>query len=240
MAFDVSLGCSGYVYGLSIMSSLMASGQIGKGLLIVGDTSSFNSYRDKTTFPLFGDAGTVTALEYKEQSPAMFFNLQTDGSNYEAIIVRGGGARMPPDKKLLTYKRYGKGIIRNDIQPSLDGIAVFNFSLREVVPNIQALFGFCNKSEPEIDYFVMHQANRLINETIRKLMRTSDSKWPYSINKYGNTSSASIPLTIVSELKTPLEEKQLNLVLCGFGVGLSWGSAFVSMDKPIVTEVMEM
>ena len=239
MALDISLGCSGYVYGLSVMSSLLSSGLMKKGLLIVGDTSTYSSYRDKTSYPLFGDAACVTALEYAKGNEDIFFNLQTDGSGYEAIIVRGGGARMYPDKKLLKYKSYGKGIIRNMLQPQLKGIEVFNFSLREVVPNIQELLAFSGHELNKTDYFVLHQANRLINETIRKLLKVEKEKWPYSIHKYGNTSSASIPLTIVSELKNETRDRKLKMILCGFGVGLSWGSVLIETEGVICPEVIE-
>jgi 3-oxoacyl-[acyl-carrier-protein] synthase III len=239
MAFDISLGCSAFVYGLSVIMGMMSSGQIRKGLLIMGDTSSFASYRDKTTYPLFGDAATVTALEFKPGSPKTFFNLQTDGSGYEAIIIRGGGSRKFPTKEVLTYKRYGKGIYRNDLQPSLDGIRVFNFSLREVPPNMKKTLEYSNNTIDDIDYFVLHQANHLINDTLRKLMKVDKSKWPYSIHKYGNTSSASVPLTIVSELAEKLRTNKLKLHLCGFGVGLSWGSVIVEIDTIVCPNIIE-
>jgi 3-oxoacyl-[acyl-carrier-protein] synthase III len=239
MAFDISLGCSAFVYGLSVIMGMMSSGQIRKGLLIMGDTSSFASYRDKTTYPLFGDAATVTALEYNPGSSKTFFNLQTDGSGYEAIIIRGGGSRKFPTKEVLTYKRYGKGIYRNDLQPSLDGIRVFNFSLREVPPNMKKTLEYSNNTIDDIDFFVLHQANHLINDTLRKLMKVDKSKWPYSIHKYGNTSSASIPLTIVSELAEKLRTNKLKLHLCGFGVGLSWGSVIVDINSIICPDVIE-
>lgn len=239
MAFDISLGCSAYVYGLSVVMSMISSGQIKKALLIMGDTSSFGSYRDKTTYPLFGDAATVTALEYRPNSAKTFFNLQTDGSGYDAIIIRGGGSRKFPTKEALRYKRYGKGIYRNELQPTLDGIRVFNFSLREVPPNMKKTLEYSNNTIDDIDYFVLHQANLLINDTLRKLMKVDKSKWPYSIHKYGNTSSASIPLTIVSELAEKARTGNIKYLLNGFGVGLSWGSVIVETDCIVCPDVIE-
>jgi 3-oxoacyl-[acyl-carrier-protein] synthase-3 len=239
MAFDISLGCSAYVYGLSVAMGLISSGQIKKALLIMGDTSSFGSYRDKTTYPLFGDAATVTALEYVPGSSKTYFNLQTDGSGYDAIIIRGGGSRKFPTKEALEYKRYGKGIYRNDLQPSLDGIRVFNFSLREVPPNMKKTLEYSNLTINDIDYFVLHQANLLINDTLRKLMKVEKEKWPYSIHKYGNTSSASIPITIVSELAEIVRKEKIRFLLNGFGVGLSWGSVVVETDSIVCPDVIE-
>jgi 3-oxoacyl-[acyl-carrier-protein] synthase-3 len=239
MAFDVSMGCSAYVYGLSIIGGMMSAGMIRKGLLIMGDTSTFGSYRDKTTYPLFGDAATLTALEYKEGAAPIHFNLQTDGSGYDAIIIEGGGARKFPNKKSLSYKRYEKGVWRHDFQPKLDGIKVFNFSLREVAPNMKKLMREKNVEQSSIDYFVLHQANKLMNETIRKLMREQPEKWPYSIHKYGNTSSASIPITMVSELAEKFRKEKLRLMMSGFGVGLSWGSVIADFENVVCTDVLE-
>jgi len=239
IAYDISMGCSAYVYGLSVIASMMSAGKIKKGLLMMGDTSTFGSYRDKTTFPLFGDAATVTALEYNENAKPMHFNLQTDGSGYEAIIVYAGGARKFPNKKSLEQKQISKGVWRHELQPHLDGIKVFNFSLREVIPNIKTLLNFTDTDTDTIDYFVLHQANLLINETLRKMLKQSPEKWPYSIKKYGNTSSASIPLTIVSEL-AERAKLPMKLMLTGFGVGLSWGSALVDTEHLIIPEILEL
>lgn len=238
MAFDISLGCSAYVYGLSVISSIMSAGRLKRGLLMMGDTSTYGSYRDKTTFPLFGDAATVTALEYDEQAVPMHFNLQTDGSGYDAIIVYAGGARKFPNKKSLEQKQIARGVWRNELQPHLDGIKVFNFSLREVIPNMKNLLSYTRTDIKSVDYFVLHQANLLINETLRKMLREPPEKWPYSITKFGNTSSASIPLTIVSELKEQANG-HMKLLLSGFGVGLSWGSALIETDKLIIPDIIE-
>lgn len=240
MAFDVSMGCSAYVYGLSTLNSLVHSGRIKRGLLLMGDTSTYGSYRDKSTYPLFGDAGTTTAVEYSEGYQKTFFNLETDGSGYKAIMAKSGGARHFPKRKDLEYKKYGKGIYRNDLQISLDGIKVFNFSLREVTPNIKQTLSFANINIEAIDYFILHQANLLINNTIRKLLKVDPDKWPNSITKYGNTSSASIPITIVSELREIAQKQKLKLMLSGFGVGLSWGSVIVETDKIVCPEVLEL
>ena len=167
LSFDINLGCSGYVYGLSVIGNIMSSGNINKALLLVGDTSTYNaSYRDKSCYPLFGDAGTATALEYSAGYPEMSFNLQSDGSGYKAIYISDGGHRNFISKDSFNYKKYGEGIYRNKIQISLDGIKVFNFSLREVVPNIKILTKHLDTTVDEYDYFVFHQANRLINQTL--------------------------------------------------------------------------
>ena len=241
LAFDINLGCSGYVYGLSVVGSFMSTGNIKKSLLLVGDTSTYNaSYRDKSTYPLFGDAGTATCIEYVENYPAITFNLQSDGSGYKAIYIPDGGIRHYITKDSFKQRKIAEGIYRSNIQLALDGIQVFNFSLREVVPNIKILAKHISAEIDSFDYFVFHQANRLINQTILKMLKVSPEKLPLSLGKYGNTSSASIPLTIVSELREEITKKGLNLMLSGFGVGLSWGSAAVKTDKIVCPEVLEI
>ncbi|HLO89767.1 MAG TPA: ketoacyl-ACP synthase III [Lentimicrobium sp.] len=237
IAFDVNLGCSGYVYGLSVISSMIKATGIGKSLLLVGDLSNVtSSYRDKSTYPLFGDAGTATALEYKPGAAPMQFNLQTDGSGYEAIIIRDGGVRNLASKESFAVKKYGEGIYRNRLQIELNGIEVFNFSLREVVPNIKTALKHFERSLDDFNYLVFHQANRLINETLRKMLKVDPAKVPYSLKEYGNTSCASIPLTLVSQLRDELSKPQ-KLMLSAFGIGLSWGTIMIETDGIVVPEV---
>lgn len=241
IAFDISLGCSGYVYGLSIIGSMMATGVIKKGLLLTGDISTLNtSYKDKSAFPLFGDAGTATAIELNTNAFASKFNLQSDGGGYDAIIIPDGGIRNFADQNSsFKYEEISDGIVRNKFNIALDGIKVFNFSLREVKPNVINLLKQYNLSINDIDYFVFHQANKLMNDTIRKQLKIPPEKVPSSLQNYGNTSSASIPLTIVSQLGNAINNNELTMLLSGFGVGLSWGSVVVKTKNivcpPIIT-----
>jgi 3-oxoacyl-[acyl-carrier-protein] synthase III len=241
IAYDIGLGCSGYVYGLSAAGSMMQSGTIRKAILMVGDTSTITTaYRDKSTYPLFGDVGTVTALEFSEESAPMVFNLQTDGSGHQALIIRDGGARNRMSRKSFEVTKYGKGIYRNKLNLELDGIGVFNFSLREVVPNIKTLLKHTGQSLEQIDYLVFHQANRLINETLRKMLRLEPEKVPYSLKEYGNTSGASVPLTLVACLGGSLRSRNLTLMLSAFGVGLSWGSVILEAGNLCCPDVIEV
>ncbi len=242
LAFDISLGCSGYIYGLSVIGSMMSAGRINKkGLLLVGDVSTLNtSKKDKSTFPLFGDAGTATALERKEDASEMAFNLQTDGKGYDAIIIPDGGIRNFASREhSFRYEDFGDGISRNRLQIALNGIEVFNFSLREVRPNIRALLDHLTLTIDDFDYYIFHQANKLMNETIRRQLKIPPEKLPYSIREYGNTSSASVPLTIVTGIGEDVRQRPLRLLLSGFGVGLSWGSVMLETDKIVCPELIE-
>lgn len=243
LAFDVDMGCSGYIYGLSVISGLMSSGQLRKALLLTGEIPSPNiSYKDKSTFPLFGDAGAATAVEYKTAFPESCFNLQTDGSGHKAIHIPDGGMKNYPDPE-TTFKeeKIAEGIIRNRAQIALDGMAVFNFSLREVAPNVKKLLNKASLSVQDIDYFVFHQANRIMNETIRKQLKVEPEKYLYSLKNFGNTSSASIPLTIVTEMdRQKIKEKSLKVLMSGFGVGLSWGSCIVEFENVVCPELVQI
>ena len=227
VAFDMVLGCSGYVYGLSVISSLMSSGNLKKGLLLVGDKSTFSlSKEDKSTYPLFGDVGTATYLEYDETATPIDFNLQSDGSGYKAIMIPDGGTRSPWTKETDKVVELEKGVKRTKRNLWLDGIEVFNFSLREAAPNVKLLLEYNKTNIDDYDYYLFHQANKLMNESIRKKLKIEPGKVPYSLKNFGNTSSGSIPLTIVTELQEKMD-KPTNLVLSAFGVGLSWGSAAI-------------
>lgn len=241
MAFDMGLGCSGFPYGLSVISSLLANSGLKKGLLMMGDISSATcSKDDKSTYPLFGDAGSVTALEFDENVGDMQFQLQSDGSGYEAIIIPDGGIRNLVSKESFDMKTIAKGITRCNLNLALNGLDVFNFSVTEVPKALKNFFKETDSNPTTYDYFLMHQANKLMNETIRKKTKFDAEKVPYSIQKYGNTSSASIPLTIVSELNQDVQNKELNLIASGFGVGLSWGIVSFKTNKICCPKLIEL
>lgn len=240
MAFDISLGCSGYVYGLSVAASIIKGTGLKKGLLLAGDISTVNcSYNDKSTYPLFGDAGTATAIENTEDKGKWSFNLFSDGSGYDTIIIPDGGIRNLISKETsFENTDFEGGISRTPLHLALKGLEVFNFAIKEVPQSVRELLNFEQKSIKDFDFFVMHQANRLMNETIRKKLGIEIERTPYSLQNFGNTSSASIPLTLVSQLGKDLSQNKTSLLLSGFGVGLSWGNLLLSSNKIICPEVM--
>ena len=122
----------------------------------------------------------------------------------------------------------------------MNGVDVFNFSLREVAPDAKQLLEYCGKQTADIDYFVFHQANLLMNESIRKKLALEPEKVPYSLKDFGNTSSASIPTTLVTQLRERLTNEKLSLLLSGFGVGLSWGTCILETDKITCLPLIEL
>lgn len=238
---DISLGCSGWVYAISVLAALLQNGTIKKGLLLAGDTlTKICSPEDKSTFPLFGDAGTVTALEYKKGNNGLQFCFNSDGSGYETIIVRDGGYRSPVTEESLKMRDAGENIIRRDIDLELNGMDVFSFGITKAPKSVKQLCEHLNIDKDGVDIFTFHQANLMMNEMIRKKLKLPKEKVPYCMDEFGNTSCASIPLALVTREREKLQNESLRHIACGFGVGLSWGSVYFETDKIAVPELIEL
>ncbi len=238
---DISLGCSGWVYAMSVIAALLQNGTIKKGLLLAGDTiTKICSSEDKSTFPLFGDAGTATAVEYEQGSKGMLFNFNTDGSGCETIIVRDGAYRSQVNEESMTLKEHGDGIIRRDIDLELDGMDVFSFGITKAPKSVKQLCEHFDIDKENVDLFTFHQANLMMNEMIRKKLKLPEEKVPYCMDEFGNTSCASIPLALVAREREKLQFHNLKHIVCGFGVGLSWGSAYFETSKIVVPEIIEI
>jgi 3-oxoacyl-[acyl-carrier-protein] synthase-3 len=238
---DISLGCSGWVYGLSALASLLSSGGMKKGLLLAGDTpTKLCNKNDKSSYPLFGDAGTATAIEYEENTTGFKFHTESDGSGFKTIIVPDGGYRNPVSIVSFEEKEISAGITRNGLNVILEGMDVFTFGISKAPESVNKLIEHFNIDKESIDYFVFHQANKFMNEKIRKKLKLPEEKVLYSLKDFGNTSSATIPLTITTN--------KLNNVMgggkfiaCGFGVGLSWGSVYFELNKSaVISKLVEI
>lgn len=224
IAFDVNLGCSGFVNGLSIVASLMAVSEAAYGLLLAGDTSA-REFSEKEKYKtghsaawLFGDSGTATLLR-KSDKGGLQFLLNTDGSGYEAIFAPYGGWRNPdcPD---------GRG--NNSTMKDID---VFNFATNEVPEQINQYMEMARTEAKDYDCLVLHQANMMIMKRIAKKTGFPLEKMLISMNRFGNTSSSSIPLTLVNEYGDCCEESMISAMCSGFGVGLSWGTVALCLNK---------
>lgn len=225
VAFDVNLGCSGYPFGLHLLGSMIASGGINKGLLLVGDKCA--SVQD----PLFSDAGTATALEFDPSASPIFFDLNSDGSGYQALMMPVGGHRQPFGAEHLIPTRDANGLKHWPSAFQLDGPAVLSFSTQRVPPSVERLLKYAATPKDKVDYFVFHQANRMINETIRKKLGLVIDKVPSTLSDFGNTSGASLPITMTARLRERLTGQHKNLLLSGFGIGLSWGTCLLQIDN---------
>ncbi|MBO9829639.1 ketoacyl-ACP synthase III [Xanthomonas sp. A2111] len=234
VAFDVNLGCSAYPFGINLLGSMIAAGGVKKGLLLVGDRSA--NLED----PIFSDSGTATALEFCGDAAPMHFDLNSDGSGYKAIILPVGGQREPVDiQHLIPYRADENDHWHRGVDLQLDGVAVLSFSTQRVPPAVQKLLDYSGVSKDEIDYFVFHQANRMINETIRKKLGLPAEKVPSTLRDFGNTSGASLPLTMTARINKELESGRKRVLLCGFGIGLSWGTCLIDIEGAVFPELIE-
>ena len=239
-AFDVNLGCSAFVYGLSIAYSYLQNTAINKVLLLDGETRSrVYSPKDRKTAFLFGDGG-VAALIEKNTAANTYFSLNSDGARSELIKVDSGGYRNPSSVDSLTNiirDKYGNE--RLSEHAYMKGAEVFNFLLSEIPKEIKFILKKSNINKGGIDYFLFHQANSFMNNYLAKKLKIEGKKVPTSISKFGNTSSVSIPLTMLSELKET-EIKNKNLLLSGFGVGMSWASCIIENANVRLLPLMEI
>lgn len=237
-ATDISLGCSGWVYGLNLLASLVANGKgktCKRALLFAGDSKA----RVPGDHPLFGAACSVTALEYKRKAKPMYFDFGTDGSGYDAIIIPDGGCRNGITSQSFDEYEYD-GHTYNSLQTRMNGIDVFSFGISTVPKSIKSLASHFSLDYLDYDYYVFHQANLSMLNTISRKLKLDSTKVPLSIDEFGNTSSASIPLTIVARLKGKIESKPTKLICCGFGVGLSWGTLAYESDNIVISDLVEV
>lgn len=224
LVYDINLGCSGYVYGLQAVLSCLQNSDIKKALLIVGDTSSKTiSPEDRSAIMLFGDAGAATLVEKTEEQNIIKAAFRTSGEGYRAIIIQGGAFRNTDVNCERT--RYGDGNFRLDTELYMNGTDVFNFTVSEVPDLLNNYL----TNDKEYDSVILHQANSFILKQISKKCKLPIEKIPISIDRYGNTSVTSIPLTLCDAYSTK-SEYSIKTLLCGFGVGLSWGIVDVCID----------
>ena len=241
IAFDINLGCSAFLYGLTIAFSMLNSGGFRKALILDGETrSKVYSLKDRKTGFLFGDGGVAALVENKGIFRKSWFSLNSDGSRENLIKIPAGGYRKMSSCETVTEKVIDEyGNIRSEEQGYINGADVFNFVIREVPRDFNRLLDFSAVELTSIDYFIFHQANSYINGFLAKKLKLPLDKIPSTIEKYGNTSSVSIPLTIVSELRGELSGHK-RLLLSGFGVGLTWGTALVDVEDCYITEIVEV
>lgn len=235
MAFDINHGCSGFLYGLGIAANLMSTGNFRKGLLLVGNTQSKNvSYEDKSTYMIFGDAGAVAALEYApDNGDSLDFHFMTDGAELESVYVPHGGYRHPITPESFIVEDCGDGIKRNKTNLIMNGTDVFAFANKNVPRSIKALVEhFSIDKDKDVDYFVMHQANKFLCDKVCKKSGMPLEKSFFSYKNFGNSSGASIPLTMVTEMQDLLgKDGRKNILSAAIGGGFSIASAMLKVGK---------
>lgn len=237
MCMDITLGCSGYLFALSTAFAYASLPGVNRVLLLDGETfSKIVNRRDKVDWPLYGDAGTATLVEKGDYGESTFL-LYTDGSGEDKIKIHSG-MRNPVTADSLVEREREDGNFRTDLEVFMDGMDVFNFAISKVPRSVKQLLSDTGKTIDDVDYLVFHQSNRFMMDFFVKKLKIQPDRVPYCISKYGNTSSASVPLTISSELNGKLGGSH-TVVLSAFGAGLSWGAAIMHTRDCNVSPVIE-
>ena len=240
MAFDINMACSGYVYGLSIAYSLASQDGIGRVLLLVGETMSKTvSDHDKVTTPLFGDAGTATLIEKGEGYGPSCFVLHSDGGGSDMLRVPYGGYRNPSSAEGFERKVDEVGNILGGEQLHMRGMDVFNFGLRVVPSGIKEILKILDMRVEDMDMIHFHQANRFMTDFFAKKLRFPLDRVPYSLEYFGNNSAASIPLNMVHTMYDGSFPRRRHVLMAGFGAGLAWGTAYLSLENLRISKLIE-
>lgn len=235
---DLTLGCSGFVFALSTAFAYASMEGVNRVLLLDGETfSKIVNKRDKVDWPLYGDGATATLVEKGDFEESVFI-LRSDGSGEDAVKIPGGGMRNPVTSQSVIESVREEGNVRNDLEVFMDGMEVFNFAMSVVPKSVKEIAKVTETTLDDIDWLVFHQANKFMTDFFAKRLKFDMNKVPYCIQKYGNTSSTSVPLTIVSELHDKVKDGD-RVVMCGFGAGLSWGTARVVFNKCKISPVID-
>lgn len=237
VAFDMNLGCSAFVYGILAVCSLMQSSDINVALLVVAETISKIVYpMDRSTAMLFGDAGSAILLVKEEGSEEIQGLLRSDGSGYKAIIAPAGGFRnMYASTEPMMWPDGNERTLYNT---NMNGTDVFNFTISDVPKAIRDFFNHTNTCVENYDYFILHQANKFILKQLSKKLKIPEEKIPICLDHYGNTSAPDIPLTLCDTFGH-VQGTVINTLMCGFGVGLSWGVLSAKINTDSIIPVVE-
>lgn len=231
-ALDFNLGCSGFVYGLSLARGLIESGDARRVLLITAETySKYIHPQDKSVRTLFGDGASATLIEASDAGETCLgpFVFGTDGRGAKNLIVKAGASRLPCSPETARVVEDASGNLRSEDNLYMNGPEILTFTLRSVPEAVRALLAKSALSLDQIDYFVFHQANKLILDSLRHKLRIPETKFCVSMKSCGNTVSASIPMALEKELSCGRLGTGNLIMVVGFGLGYSWAAAMVRL-----------
>ena len=240
---DIPMGCCGCMYAINVAGNMLSSGNVKRALLLVGDTAMrMGSLKDKSRVPLFGDCGTALALEYKEGAEDIVIDFHTYGGGYKALMTPHGGFRNPITPASLEYEDFGNGIVRAPMHTLIEGMNVLAFAISRPPKTMeQFIADYQLDREHDVDFFLIHQANKMIVDRIVKKMKFPIEKVPYNLEEFGNLGGASIPSLMVTRLAEQLKENTTKRLLCSsFGLGLSWGTMLLQCKEVVVSEMVEV
>ncbi len=233
---DLPMGCCGCMYAINVAGNLLTTGNVHRALLLVGDTAMrMGSLKDKSRVPLFGDCGTAMALEYDETAEDIVVEMNTDGAGCAALMTPHGGYRHPITKESFEYEDFGNGIIRAPKDAIINGMDVFSFAITRPPKSVQKFIGEHGiDQDNDVDYFLIHQANKLIVDRIVKKLHLDVNKVPYNLQEFGNLGGASIPMLMATNIAESLRSRPLSLLCSSFGLGLTWGTMWIKTQPMCV------
>ena len=238
---DIPMGCCGSMYAINVAGNLLSAGTVKRALLLVGDTAlRMGSLKDKSRVPLFGDSGTAMALEYDPTAEDIVIEFNTLGSGYQALITPHGGYRHPITAESFIEEDFGNGIIRAPKDTLIEGMSVLSFAISRPPISIKNLMEKYGLNTDNVDFFLIHQANKLIVDRIVKKLKLPLEKTPYDLQEFGNLGGASVPMLMTYNLWEELQSRPLTLVCSSFGLGLTWGTMILKTQKMVVLEVGKM
>ena len=235
---DIPMGCCGSIYAINVAGNLLSAGTAKRALLLVGDTAlRMGSLKDKSRVPLFGDCGTAMALEYDTTAEDIVIEFNTLGEKYMALMTPHGGFRHPVTDESFVEEDFGNGIVRAPKDTLINGMDVLSFAVTRPPISIKALMDRCHLKNDNVDYFLIHQANKLIVDRIVKKLKLPIEKVPYDLQEFGNLGGASIPMLMTYSLSNELTERPLTLVCSAFGLGLTWATMVLKTRKMTVLSI---
>lgn len=239
---DIPMGCCGCMYAIVVAGNLLTTGQIKRALLLVGDTAlRMGSMKDKSRVPLFGDGGTAMALEYDETANDIIIDFHTLGSGYDALMTPHGGFRHPATPDSFIYKDFGNGIVRAPYHTMINGMNVFSFAISKPPKSVEQFMADYNiDRNADIDYYLIHQANKMIVDRVVKKLKLPLEKVPYNLEEFGNLGGASIPSLMVTRIADKLRKEDTTILGSSFGLGLSWGTMLLKTKPMIVLDLVVM
>lgn len=236
---DMPMGCCGCLYAITVGSNLLTTGNVRRALLLIGDTAlRMGSMHDKSRVPLFGDCGTAVALEYDPEAPEIVVDFHTLGKGYKALMTPHGGFRNPATPESFVEEDFGNGIIRAPYHTMINGMDVFSFAISKPPKSMEQFFAEEGiDRDNDVDFFLIHQANKMIVDRVVKKLKLPLDKVPYNLEEYGNLGGASIPSLMVTRLRDQLTSGQQRLVMSSFGLGLSWATMSATLGPMVIPEV---
>ncbi len=224
-AFDINLGCSQYVYALSVAHSMIAAGVAHRALVLTGDTMSRTvNELDRALVPIIGDAGSATLVEPAADGGFLGFELGTDGSGAKYLIMPVSGFRQRRTAQTCIAEPDSEGSARSAENMYMHGAAVFQFVITTVPKTIQSLLGGLNLAMDDVDLFLFHQPNRFILDYLLKKLKIGPEKTHIFVEEIGNTSGSALPVVLAEAIGAGKVKPGAKVLMMSFGVGLSWGA----------------